>query len=168
MDNENIQPLFKTSIKYTYEQYKAFTKAIYIYVYKVHIMLGAVSAALLFIFVLWKNYFALLAAVLFPLFFIYFMNRETKKIYESNRVLKDNFSQFNFYDSYFQQINSVSRSDVKYSDIYKIVETDTNIYIMVAKNEGYILLKNNCSKELICFLSTLGETKGIDVLKKAH
>ncbi len=70
-------------------------------------------------------------------------------------MLKDNFSVFDFYDKYFEQTNAVSHSVVKYSDIYKIVETDKNIYIMVAKNEGYILLKSNCSKELIEFLKSI-------------
>ena len=157
MDKENSvqHPLFKTSIKYTFEEYKGFTKAIYRYVYKVHIMLLVIIAALLILFAITKNFMAILAAVAFPLFFVYFMNRETKKVYESNRVLKDNFSVFDFYDKYFEQTNAVSHSVVKYSDIYKIVETDKNIYIMVAKNEGYILLKSNCSKELIEFLKSI-------------
>ena len=157
MDKENSvqHPLFKTSIKYTFEEYKDFTKAIYRYVYKVHIMLLVIIAALLILFAITKNFMAILAAVAFPLFFVYFMNREIKKVYESNRVLKDNFSVFDFYDKYFEQTNAVSHSVVKYSDIYKIVETDKNIYIMVAKNEGYILLKSNCSKELIEFLKSI-------------
>ena len=157
MDKENSvqHPLFKTSIKYTFEEYKGFTKAIYRYVYKVHIMLLVIIAALLILFAITKNFMAILAAVAFPLFFIYFMNRETKKVYESNRVLKDNFSVFDFYDKYFEQTNAVSHSVVKYSDIYKIIETDKNIYIMVAKNEGSILLKSNCSKELIEFLKSI-------------
>ncbi len=157
MDKENSvqHPLFKTSIKYTFEEYKGFTKAIYRYVYKVHIMLLVIIVALLILFAITKNYMAILAAVAFPLFFVYFMNKETKKVYESNRILKDNFSVFDFYDKYFEQTNAVSHSVVKYSDIYKIVETDRNIYIMVAKNEGYILLKSNCSKELIEFLNSI-------------
>ena len=157
MDKENSvqHPLFKTSIKYTFEEYKGFTKAIYRYVYKVHIMILVIIIALLILFAITKNFMAILAAVAFPLFFIYFMNRETKKVYESNRVLKDNFSVFDFYDKYFEQTNAVSHSVVKYSDIYKIIETDKNIYIMVAKNEGYILLKSNCSKELIEFLKNI-------------
>ena len=157
MDKENSvqHPLFKTSIKYTFEEYKGFTKAIYRYVYKVHIMLLVIIVALLILFAITKNFMAILAAVAFPLFFVYFMNREIKKVYESNRVLKDNFSVFDFYDKYFEQTNAVSHSVVKYSDIYKIVETDKNIYIMVAKNEGYILLKSNCSKELIEFLKNI-------------
>ena len=157
MDKENSvqHPLFKTSIKYTFEEYKGFTKAIYRYVYKVHIMLLVIIAALLILFVITKNYMTILAAVAFPLFFVYFRNREIKKVYESNRILKDNFSVFDFYDKYFEQTNAVSHSVVKYSDIYKIVETDKNIYIMVAKNEGYILLKSNCSKELIEFLKSI-------------
>ena len=157
MDKENSvqHPLFKTSIKYTFEEYKGFTKAIYRYVYKVHIMLLVIIVALLILFAITKNFMAILAAVAFPLFFVYFMNREIKKVYESNRVLKDNFSVFDFYDKYFEQTNAVSHSVVKYSDIYKIVETDKNIYIMVAKNEGYILLKSNCSKELIEFLKSI-------------
>ena len=157
MDKENSvqHPLFKTSIKYTFEEYKGFTKAIYRYVYKVHIMLLVIIVAFLILFVITKNFMAILAAVAFPLFFVYFMNREIKKVYESNRVLKDNFSVFDFYDKYFEQTNAVSHSVVKYSDIYKIVETDRNIYIMVAKNEGYILLKSNCSKELIEFLNSI-------------
>lgn len=154
-DNSVQHPLFKTSIKYTFEEYKGFTKAIYRYVYKVHIMLLVIIAALLILFAITKNFMAILAAVAFPLFFVYFMNREIKKVYESNRILKDNFSVFDFYDKYFEQTNAVSHSVVKYSDIYKIIETDKNIYIMVAKNEGYILLKSNCSKELIEFLKSI-------------
>ena len=157
MDKENSvqHPLFKTSIKYTFEEYKGFTKAIYRYVYKVHIMLLVIIAALLILFAITKNFMAILAAVAFPLFFVYFMNREIKKVYESNRVLKDNFSVFDFYDKYFEQTNAVSHSVVKYSDIYKIVETGTNFYIMPAVNNGIIISKQNCRPELILFLQTL-------------
>lgn len=44
---------------------------------------------------------------------------------------------------------------VKYEDVHKVIETKTHFYIMVSSARGYIVVKDNCSKELIDFIRNL-------------
>lgn len=47
---------------------------------------------------------------------------------------------------------------VQYRQIYRIVETKTNFYIMLSRNQGIIIVKANCLPELIGFLTQLKNT----------
>ena len=46
---------------------------------------------------------------------------------------------------------------IRYSDLSEIIETDTNFYLMLGKNQGSLLNKNDCSEELINFLHRKAE-----------
>ena len=48
------------------------------------------------------------------------------------------------------KVNNLNgQSVINYDNIYEIIETKTRFYIMVSVNKGYIVVKDNCSKELI-------------------
>ena len=82
-----------------------------------------------------------------------------KKTYESNKAMKRNpVSTVYFYNEYLTETNSKGAVNLAYADIYKIVETKTNFYIMLAKNNGIIIVKQNCTPELIIFLQNLKNT----------
>lgn len=82
-----------------------------------------------------------------------------KKTYESNKAMKRNpVSTVYFYNEHLTETNSKGVVNLAYADIYKIVETKTNFYIMLAKNNGIIIVKQNCTPELIIFLQNLKNT----------
>lgn len=82
-----------------------------------------------------------------------------KKTYESNKAMKRNpVSTVYFSNEYLTETNSKGAVNLAYADIYIIVETKTNFYIMLAKNNGIIIVKQNCTPELIIFLQNLKNT----------
>ena len=57
--------------------------------------------------------------------------------------------------AHFVSKTEKSESIVEYDKLYKIIETKTNFYLMIADNQGYIVSKANCSQELIDFIISL-------------
>lgn len=59
---------------------------------------------------------------------------------------------YRFYDNFF--IISVSKGNVKirYSELKKIIETDTNFYLKTKAKKLHIIQKNKCDKKLINFI----------------
>lgn len=60
-----------------------------------------------------------------------------------------------FYEDHLQETSNQQSVDVPYSSIAHLVETRTHFYLMTAANQGMIIIKNNCSAELIHFLQGL-------------
>jgi len=44
---------------------------------------------------------------------------------------------------------------IRYEELYKIIETPTNFYLMLSPQHGSIVIKENCSDELLMFLDQL-------------
>ena len=87
------------------------------------------------------------------------MKKSEKEIYNSNKVIQEIESEISFYEDCFEQTNSLGTSKITYDKIYRILENDTNLYIMISKNQGYIIIKENCSQELIDFIKNLTPKK---------
>ncbi|MBR7047357.1 MAG: YcxB family protein, partial [Campylobacter sp.] len=69
---------------------------------------------------------------------------------------------FEFFEDYFTQKTndfnqnvSADFSQIKYEDLYKIVETKTNFYLFVGNILAFTIIKENCSAELIEFLQKI-------------
>jgi hypothetical protein len=75
-------------------------------------------------------------------------NRKMKKMEGTKNV-------FSFYDNAFEAKNEQSKTLILYKDIYNILITTTNIYIVDSKSRSYILDRENCSNELVEFLSRM-------------
>ncbi len=60
---------------------------------------------------------------------------------------------YDFYsDSFVETCNTIVSEPIRYYDLRKIIETKTNFYLMYAGDMGCIIIKENCSPELIQFL----------------
>ena len=53
--------------------------------------------------------------------------------------------------------NTLGFTTIPYDKLYRVVETPTNFYLMIARNQGMVIVKENCSAELIAFLQKLGK-----------
>lgn len=149
-----MECLFKTATKNTYEEYRRFfwvlfiqSKAIIRYI--VYELLMVVLGFVL------KNLFLLTCVVVYPFVFIVIImlqNRHLKKVFESNKVLQNAVVNHEFYDTYFIETTESGTSQLEYSKLHKIIETKTNFYLMLSKNQGIILTKANFPNGLDDFL----------------
>ena len=102
----------------------------------------------------------LVCAVLVAPVFQLVLNQAVKKSYAANKAVQESESVFSFYSDHLEQDNALGHLTLEYSKIYRILETGTNFYIMVSKNQGFIIIKENCSPELIGFLQKLKNKGG--------
>ena len=59
---------------------------------------------------------------------------------------------YHFYDSFLEEKNFTGCAKYEYNQLYKIRETKTNFYLMIARNQAYILIKENFPDGLAEFL----------------
>lgn len=152
--------LYQTSVKLTYEEYKRFSKAVMkknmrkVYISLIVLLFGAGllrivspdSSLILFL---------IFFIIFYPIVLCFGQNRAIKKTYMSNELLKNTVETIDFYKNHFVSKTEKSESTVEYDKLYKIIETKTNFYLMIADNQGYIVSKANCSQELIDFIISL-------------
>ena len=151
--------IHKTTVKFTYEEYKRFSLTIM----KKALTKSAIGLLILLLFaaILFgmnnSKLSALLCAfvVLYTFMLVYKINSQIKKTYESNELLKDITQTIEFYEKHFVAKSDKSETTVEYEKLYKVVENKTNFYLMIADNQGYIVSKANCSGELIDFIIAL-------------
>lgn len=157
-----MEPLFKTQTVHTYEEYKRWNLSLN---KSRFIVMAVLLILLLFIILLYSRFLLLNASTLILLVFLTAIcaavsaagvTKTLKASYYSNKALqKCPVIQIEFYDHFFESKNERHYSKYFYEDIYKIVETKTNFYIMTAINSGTIVVKQNCAPELIVFIQGL-------------
>lgn len=157
-----MEPLFETKTAYSLEEYKKFNKAILSKQLKLPLLSAIIIALFLFIslyFLFYKEYipfivYAFVILISVPVF-IKVYNKNIEKSYYSNKTLMKTVSEFKFFENELTEQTQKGIAAFKYEDFHKIIETKTNYYLMIAQNQGYIIIKKNCSPELIQFLSNL-------------
>ncbi|MCI9038470.1 MAG: YcxB family protein [Clostridia bacterium] len=147
-----MEPLFKTKTKCTEEQYKKFYKAV---LKARHLGISIIVLELVFLIglIIWRKLHYLLIMILFPIFFYIFTKDERKKEFNSNKTIQNVESEFVFYEDYFEEKTKYGEAKVKYKMLYKVIETKDNVYLMIGKSQGYILIKENMPKGLLEFIN---------------
>jgi hypothetical protein len=151
-----MEPLFKIAQEYTFKEYKKFTNAVLKWnriILGIFLWFAFLSGILLIGF----NGSSTQAwfLILFPVIYVIFKNMGIKRYYKSNKILQDITEEYEFFEDYFIAKNVNSEAKVEYNKLYKIIETKTNFYIMIASNQGYIISKTVCPEELIVFLKKI-------------
>lgn len=159
-----MEPLYTTQFTYTLDEYKKFSNAVN-FSKKNKIILSVFFIILSACFGVFIYYFtddiaySVFGAVLFLVcFFITIpriFNKASKKIYESSKLINNEINYYEFFEAEMKITDSRSISTISYTDLTKIIENETNFYLMIADNQGFIILKDNCSSELISFLRSL-------------
>lgn len=97
------------------------------------------------------------------------MRRSLEKSYHSNVFnQKNSLWSYSFFDDYLEEKTENSYEKFEYSMIHKVIENDSNFYIMKSENQSYIIVKNNCSPELIEFISDLKSKNTENINREAH
>lgn len=163
-----MEPLFTTQTIYSFSEYKRW--CLTLSQKRAKIITGVPIALFLlyaarFLFeptdtrskILTLIIIAFFCGALIGLFYIR-RNRQIKKTYYSNQTVQKNGAvTIDFFDDYLISHGTDGYVEYRYANCYRIIETKTNFYIMMATNSGIIIIKQNCSPELIKFLHELKE-----------
>ena len=142
--------LYTTTTKYTFEEFKKYNHALMI---KTTITLLVMLEIMLFASgILLQNEFVIIFAIIYPFIFWIISNKKIKKVYDSNTLIKYAEVIFDFYEDFLLERHGSGEQKVTYDQIYRIIETKTNFYLMIAKNQGFILKKVNMQDGLEEFL----------------
>ncbi len=148
-----MEPLFETKTKCTENQYKKFYKAV---LGKQHLEVWIVVLEIssLITFAITHKIFYLLQMILFPIFIYAFLEIARKKEFNSNNTIRNVESEFAFYENYFEEKTKYGEAKIEYRMLHRIIETKDNMYLMIAKSQGYILIKENMPKGLVEFINS--------------
>lgn len=149
-----MESLYKTNTTYSFEEYKRYNKSIQFKRSRI-IWYIILEAWILLLGCLMENYLLILFAIIYPIVIVILVNRQIKKVWKSNKIAQDMNVAFEFYDTYFTENNESGDTRVEYSKLHKIIETKTNFYLMIAKNQGFILVKKNFPDGLEEFLRNI-------------
>ena len=92
--------------------------------------------------------------ILFPIFFHIFIEWARKKEFNSNKAIKNVESEFAFYEDYFEEKTKSGEAKIEYKMLHKIIETKENMYLMIGKSQGYILIKEKMPNGLVEFINS--------------
>lgn len=161
------QPLYKTQTAYSFDEYYKYNEAVLLRRknFKAVMITLPILYVLLMVVVFYSTkefsavFVLLLALLLSAVVFIVSFKKNVKKAYYSNKTITSCVADFEFYDSYVAEKTENGEVRTDYSKIYDIIESKTNFYIMIAINQGFIIVKENCSSELIEFIRSLKQSK---------
>lgn len=146
--------LFKNTTKYTkknYDEFLNFHSEHYKYWYLSYTLL--MSCFIVFFIVVQINlhnisisYVFCIVLTAFILWRIFHPIFEVKKEYESEKIKEEKSYTFKFYEKKFSVLNLRYISEAKYSDLYKVFETDTFFYLYIDKKHSILLEKAKFTK----------------------
>ncbi len=145
---------FKTTTTNTFEEYKRFSRRLLFNKRSIVIYILA-GSFLIFDGIILDNMLFILFAILYPILIWLLHNWQVKKVFNTNKVLQNADVNYEFYDTYFTETNDYGNTKLEYAKLHKIIETKTNFYLMIARNQGFILVKKNFPDGLEEFLRNI-------------
>ena len=146
--------LYTMNSKFTFEEYKKFNYALL--KKRHHLLILAIYEIILSLIGIGTgNMFIIVFTIIFPLILYWIQNRNIKKIYNSNKVVQNLDVIYEFYDTYFVEKSEHGEMKIEYSKFDEIFETKTNFYLMIAKNQGYMLPKSDMPSGLEEFIRNI-------------
>lgn len=147
-----MEPLFTSQTDVTYSVFRKCYNFIVFRKKRLYFGLLIIIAILLSIGLLTKLFgFYIAIGIVIILYFL--MQRSmVKRHFQTYKKYGKIIYKYNFYQDYFESDSPISTISIEYNDLYHIYETKTRFYFMLSQKQAIIILKNNCSKELIDFL----------------
>ena len=150
----NMNCLFSTTTNYNFDEYKRYSLSLLLKRSRI-IWFVILEAWIFLLGCLMTNYLLILFAIIYPIVIALLQKRQIKKVWNSNKVAQNMNVRFDFYDTYFTEINDNGETRLEYDKLHKVIETKTNFYLMIAKNQGFILKKSNFPEGLEDFLRNI-------------
>jgi hypothetical protein len=143
--------LYKTTTKYTFEEYKKFNRAV---MNRKYILVVSIIAVLMILTggILLNNIFLILFAIIYPILFFGAAEIGVRRVFNSNKLIQNAEITYEFYNEYVIERHEGGEAKIPYEKLDKILETKTNFYLMIAKNQGFMISKENMSDEMMDFI----------------
>ena len=100
-----------------------------------------------------------LGALLVPIIFKVVFYAQEKRAYQKNPRLHNMMMNYRFYEDRIEQESSLGTVVVYHYQVRDVYETDTNYYLITQNNGTLMIVKENCSIDLLGYLRNLSELK---------
>ena len=78
--------------------------------------------------------------------------QKVRKVYRQNKSIRDATYTVKFYDNHYVVICNEIESSIPFDKLYKIIETDTNYYLMTSKVSGTIICKADTPNDVDAYI----------------
>ena len=173
---ETSKALFTTEMTMTKKEYTRFSKKVYDVFQAEHkktMTLGILVGILGVVSGLSSKQYIWVAAGVFIAVIMLLLTVVQKRMkisdaYDRNQKIHDRVDKISFFEDAVVAHSKFGAVRIEYDDVVEIIETRTNFYIMKSADAGIIVVKNNCSAELISYLQGLKSRCGAgkNTLKK--
>lgn len=154
-----MEPLFQSQTEYTFDEYKKYNRLILYKVKRVNKTIIILEVILLILAVLTKDLTYVAGALAVPLIFKLMFHFQEKNAYRKNPQLHDMMITHRFYPDFIEQESKLGTVTVYHYQIQEVLETETNYYLMTANNGTLMIVKENCSTELLDYLGQFKDKK---------
>lgn len=104
-------------------------------------------------FIYYLYFCAITLVCMMPIVIIFYMKIiKIKKKYSSNQSI---IKRYTFLNNYLEEWCENDKRYIYYHDIIRLIKTKKTIYIVTSKYNGIIIKKEDCSDELLEFITTI-------------
>ena len=148
---EEKECLYKMTTKFTLEEYKRFNYALL--KKRHHLLILTIFEIFVILFgILTQDAFVFVFAVIYPFIVYILQERNIKKVFNSNKMVQNVDVHYEFYEDFLVEKTENGEMKVEYSKLDEIIETKTNFYLMIAKNQGCMISKTDMPSGLDEFI----------------
>lgn len=97
----------------------------------------------------------LFLVIFVPVFWYLMFVTNSKKYFKSNKAAQYSILNYTFEEDKIVIETERGSSFIKYDEVYKIYETKTNFYLFISNKQACVIVKENCSDELIQFIKDM-------------
>ena len=166
-----MEPAFKVNGKYTEEEYVRFMRflvrgqgrgrrsfIIWLCVFSVWLLLSLI----LYSFLPGEDIISILIPLVCLALYLWTMtiglDRRLARNFRKNKLQADLEYELSFFDDHFEGVASTGTDNIPYEKMHKILETPTNIYLLLTPGQGSILRKEDLPEGALEFLRKVKET----------
>lgn len=153
-----MEPRFTIHSKRTQEEFVKYNHTLLFEVWRIKRTIIVSNIALLAMLVTsvisdnWHLALALLVVMLFiNWYFFWGVDKNAARVYKRHNYQDQDFDFF-FYEDRYESTSDDGTSSLPYAKLHKIIETETNFYIMHGATTGTIIQKESCPSDFINFI----------------
>lgn len=152
-----MESKFTTTSIYTYDEHKRLNRALS---GKTRLIITIVFTLFCFISGLfYKDITFFYIGVVFAIAMYLICAIMIKSLYNSNRLTHNLEVTYDFFDTHFTATNNHGVQNIEYDMLRKMVFTKTNVYMLISKNQAFLLEKKNFPDGLEDFLKSVAPKK---------
>ncbi len=149
-----MNSLYETSTVFSFEEYKKFVDATSSRKTN-NILMAIVSVALVAMGILEKSILLIVLAAAYPLLMSFSQKKGLERTYKKNPAMHNSRVDYRFYETCFVKVFGESEDQYDYEKLYKVIETETNFYLMISKTQGFVLIKANMPEGMEDFVRSI-------------